>query len=79
VNRSQDGPTTVSIDIGSLGPVRLGESITLSDDDSNATNTLEQPNRVTPSPNQSARIDDNVLTVELPPISWTALRLATGV
>jgi alpha-L-arabinofuranosidase len=79
VNRSQDGPTTVSIDIGSLGPVGLGESIMLSDDDSNATNTLVQPNRVTPSPNQSARIDDNVLTVELPPISWTALRLATRV
>jgi alpha-L-arabinofuranosidase len=79
VNRSQDGPTIVSIDIGSLGPVQLGESITLADDDPNAANTLEQPNRVAPSPDQSARIDDNVLTVELPPISWTALRLATRV
>jgi alpha-L-arabinofuranosidase len=79
VNRGQDASTTVSIDISSLGPVRLGESITLADDDPNATNTLEQPNRVAPSPNQSARIDDNVLSVELPPISWTALRLATGV
>jgi alpha-N-arabinofuranosidase len=53
------------------------ESTTLAEDDSNATNTLEQPNQVAPSPNQSARIDDNVLSVELPPISWTALRLAT--
>jgi alpha-N-arabinofuranosidase len=78
-NRSQDGPTTISIDIGSLGPVRLGDSITLADDDPNATNTLEQPNRVAPWPNQSAGIDNNVLTVELPPISWTALRLDTGV
>jgi alpha-N-arabinofuranosidase len=51
------------------------ESITLAEDDSNATNTFEQRNRVAPSPNQSARIDDNVLTIELPPISWTALRL----
>jgi alpha-L-arabinofuranosidase len=79
VNRSQDAATIVSIDIGSLGAARLAESSTLADDDPNATNTLEQPNRVTPSPNQSARIDDNVLTVELPPISWTALRLVTGV
>ena len=79
VNRSQDAATIVSIDIGSLGSVRVVESITLAEDDSNATNTLAQPNRVAPSPNQSARIDDNVLTVELPPISWTALRLATGV
>jgi alpha-L-arabinofuranosidase len=77
VNRSQDAATIVSIDIGSLGPAHLAESSTLADDDSNATNTLQQPNRVAPSPNQSARIDDNLLTVELPPISWTALRLAT--
>jgi alpha-N-arabinofuranosidase len=75
VNRGQDGSTTVSIDISSPGPVRLGESMTLADDDPNAANTLEQPNRVAPSPNQSARIDDNVLTVELPPISWAALHL----
>jgi alpha-L-arabinofuranosidase len=79
VNRSQDAATIVSIDIGSLGAARLAESSTLADDDPNATNTLEQPNRVAPSPNQSARIDDNVLTVELPPISWTALRLIPGV
>jgi alpha-N-arabinofuranosidase len=79
VNRSQDPATIVSIDIGSLGAARLAECSTLADDDPNATNTLEQPNRVAPSPNQSARIDDNVLTVELPPISWTALRLATRV
>jgi alpha-L-arabinofuranosidase len=79
VNRSLDAPTTVSIDLASLGPVRLAESITLADDDPNAANTLEQPNRVAPSPNQSARIDHNVLTVELPSISWTALRLATRV
>jgi alpha-N-arabinofuranosidase len=79
VNRSLDAPTTVSIDLGSLGPVRLAESITLADDDPNAANTLERPNRVAPSPNQSARIDDNVLTVELPSISWNALRLATRV
>src|SRR5215211_732367 len=31
VHRSQDAATTVSIDIGSVGPVRLGESLTLAD------------------------------------------------
>jgi alpha-N-arabinofuranosidase len=75
VNRSPDAPTTVSIDVSSLGPVQLGESVTLADDDPNAANTLEQPNRAAPSPNQSARIDDNELTVELPSISWAALHL----
>jgi alpha-L-arabinofuranosidase len=75
VNRSQDAPTTVSIDVGSLGSFRLGESLTLADDDPTATNTLEHPDRVAPAPNRSVRIEDGVLTVGLPAISWTALQL----
>ena len=75
VNRSQDAAMTVSIDLGSLGPTRLGESLTLADDDPTATNTLEHQERVAPTPNRSVRIEDGVLTVELPPISWTALQL----
>ena len=66
---------TVSIDLGSLGPTRLGESLTLADGDPTATNTLEHQERVAPTPNRSVRIEDSVLTVELPPISWTALQL----
>jgi alpha-L-arabinofuranosidase len=65
----------VSIDVGSLGSVRLGESLMLADDDPTATNTLEHPDRVAPAPNRSVRIEDGVLTVELPAISWTAPRL----
>jgi alpha-L-arabinofuranosidase len=75
VHRGLDAPATASIDIGSLRPVRLGESITLADDDPTATNTLEHQDRVTPAANQSARIEDGVLTIELPPISWTAVQL----
>ena len=75
VHRGLDAPTTASIDIGSLGPVRLGESITLADDDPTAANSLEHQDRVTPASNRSARIEDGVLTIELPPISWTAVQL----
>ena len=75
VHRSQKAATTVSMDVGSLGAVRLGESLTLADDDPTATNTLEHQERVAPAPNRSVRIEDGVLTVELPPISWTALQL----
>jgi alpha-L-arabinofuranosidase len=75
VNRSQHAATTVSIDVGSLGPVRLGESLTLADDDPTATNTLEHQDRITATPNRSVRIQDGVLTVELPAISWSALQL----
>ena len=75
VHRGLDAPTTASIDVRSLGPVRLGESITLADDDPTATNTIEHQDRVTPASNRSARIEDGVLTIDLPPISWTALQL----
>jgi alpha-N-arabinofuranosidase len=75
LNRSQDAPTTVSLDLGSIDPVRLGESITLADDDPTATNTPEHQNRVIPAPNRSARLENDVLRVELPPISWTVLQL----
>ncbi len=75
VHRGMDAPITVSIDVGSLEPVRLGETTTLADHDPTATNTLQHQQRVVPSPNQSARIASGVLTVDLPPISWTALEL----
>jgi alpha-L-arabinofuranosidase len=66
---------TVSIDVGSLGLIRLGECTTLADDDPNASNTLEYQDRVRPMPNRSARLEEGVFTVELPAISWTALQL----
>jgi alpha-N-arabinofuranosidase len=75
VHRGLNAPTTASIDISSLRPVRLGESITLADDDPTATNSLEHQDRVTPASNRSARIEDGVLTIGLPPISWTAVQL----
>jgi alpha-L-arabinofuranosidase len=75
VNRSQDAPMTVSIEVGSLGLIRLGECTTLADDDPNASNALEYQDHVRPMPNRSAGLEDSVLTVELPAISWTALQL----
>jgi alpha-L-arabinofuranosidase len=75
VNRRQDAATTVSIDVGSLGPVRLAESLTLADDDPTAMNTFEHQDRVAPRPNRSVQIEDGLLTVDMPAISWTALQL----
>jgi alpha-L-arabinofuranosidase len=75
VHRGLQESMTVSIDIGSLGPLWLAETTTLANHDPTATNTLQHQQRVAPIPNQSARIDDGVLTVDIPPISWTALKL----
>jgi alpha-N-arabinofuranosidase len=75
VHRGLEAALTVAIELGSLGAVRLREATTLADHDPTAANTLQHQQRVAPTTNQSARIDDGVLTVDLPPVSWTALQL----
>ncbi|MBA8815135.1 alpha-N-arabinofuranosidase [Microbacterium halimionae] len=75
VNRSTSESIDVTVDISALGDVALQESHTLTDSDVYAKNTLDEPTRVAPQPNDTARISENALTVTLPPVSWTALAL----
>jgi len=64
--------------VRSLGSARVLEAVTLSDSDVYARNTLSDQHRVTPHVNASASLADGVLTVELPPVSWSAIALALG-
>jgi alpha-L-arabinofuranosidase len=75
VNRRQDSPTTVTIDVSHLGEVAITETHTLADDDIYAANTLADQERIAPLPNASARIEAGTLTIELPAVSWTAIAL----
>lgn len=75
VNRSVDEAMTLTIDIAALGSVSVLESHTLADHDIYAKNTLADPERVTPHPNESVSIAQGTLTVTLPAVSWTALAL----
>ena len=77
VHRGQDGPATVTVDVSGLGDTAIDECRTLADDDLDARNTLEQPDRVGLPDNTTARLDGGTLTVELPAVSWTALALRT--
>jgi len=77
VNRAVDSATTVTIDIAALGAVSVVEAVALYDDDIHAANTLESPERVALRP-ISASTTDGTLTIELPPVSWVALRLSAG-
>jgi alpha-N-arabinofuranosidase len=74
VNRSLTETITVTAGIAALGDVRVLESHTLTDDDLNAKNTLEDRERVAPG-EATVSIADGILTVELPPVSWTAVAL----
>jgi alpha-N-arabinofuranosidase len=75
VNRSQDAPTTVTIDVSHFGAVSIVETHTLADEDIYAKNTLDVQERVALHPNETAEIDGGTLTVTLPAVSWTAIAL----
>ncbi|MBO1739542.1 alpha-N-arabinofuranosidase [Leifsonia sp. TF02-11] len=74
VNRSTTDSVTVTADISALGEVGVLESHTLADDDVTAKNTLEDPERVAPRA-AAVSIADGLLSIELPPVSWTAVSL----
>ncbi len=48
---------------------------TLHDDDLDARNTAEQPDRITPRPNTSVRVQGRDVHVALPPVSWSAISI----
>ena len=76
VNRSQTDDATVTIDISALGEVTVLEAQTLNDDtDVYAANTLQEPERVSLRDNKSVAIGTGIVTVTLPPVSWSALSL----
>ena len=78
VNRATDAPTRVTVDARVVGELRLVEAITLSNDDYHWRATMEDSSSVLPASNDSAILVDGALTVILPPISWTMVRLATN-
>ncbi|WP_150307223.1 arabinosylfuranosidase ArfA [Planctomonas psychrotolerans] len=76
VNRSQTESIEVSIDVTELNATSIGEAVSLHDDDVYAKNTLQDQNRVGLKSLDGATLEDGVLTVTLPPVSWSALALA---
>jgi alpha-N-arabinofuranosidase len=75
VNRDLNEAAQVTIDVRGLGSSRIAAAITLADPDVYAKNTFAEQNRVTLSANMSATLADGMLTIELPPTSWTAIAL----
>ena len=75
VNRDLTETARVTIDVRSLGSTEITEAVTLADTDVYAKNTLADQDRVKPAANASAALADGVVTIELPPVSWTAAAL----
>ena len=75
VNRSLTEPITVTVSMASLGNLSVLETHMIADDDVYAINTKDNPERVGLKPNTTAAMEDGVLTVTLPAVSWTAVSL----
>ncbi len=76
VNRAVAEPTTVDVDLAAAGPLRLVEASTLAGTDPYARASADDDTSLAPAPNRSAVLDDATLRIELPPVSWSVLRLA---
>ncbi|WP_372492132.1 arabinosylfuranosidase ArfA [Kineosporia corallincola] len=76
VNRHQEEQVSLAVPLGGFDHAfQVAESWTLSDTDLSATNTVDQPDRVVPVEASGVTVDDGELRLDLPPVSWTAIRL----
>jgi alpha-N-arabinofuranosidase len=74
VNRAAE-PLDLQATLHGLGTPELAEHVVLADDDPQAANTADRPDRVAPRSADGARVADGVLHATLPPRSWNVLRL----
>jgi alpha-N-arabinofuranosidase len=77
VNRSQTEPVLLEVATAAMGPLRFQEGFCVGDPDPRAANTQDDPDRVTPRP-LGGSVEDGVLRIELPPVSWSCARLASS-
>ncbi|WP_141940040.1 arabinosylfuranosidase ArfA [Microbacterium sp. SLBN-154] len=76
VNRHESAAAEVTVELsGALAVLGVAEAVTLHDPDLDAHNSAAFPDRVGPRPNRSLRQQPGALTVSLPPVSWTMVRL----
>jgi alpha-N-arabinofuranosidase len=75
VNRDQSEPMTVDVDVRAMPRISSGEHVALHDDDPDAVNTADAPERVTPRRLNDLKVDDGYAHPVLPPLSWNMIRL----
>ncbi|WP_249998435.1 alpha-N-arabinofuranosidase [Actinoplanes sp. M2I2] len=77
VNRDQHEQMAVDVDVRSLPHLTTGEHLALADDDPEAVNDRDNPDRVTPRRLADPKLDGGRLQVVLPPLSWNLIRLTS--
>jgi alpha-N-arabinofuranosidase len=76
VNRSETEPAVLDLTITGVGDYVAVEHVVLGGDDLHLTNNQRTPERVAPRISTAHRVADHGATAEIPPVSWTMLRLA---
>ena len=76
VNRSTERPLSTNLELRGFPPLQVVERLQLYDDDPAAINSPTNPDRVRAHPGAHVDVTDSSLTLELPPTSWTMVRLA---
>lgn len=77
-NRSTTTAADVRVDLAALGATGIDTAELLWAADPGATNTADAPDTVAPRP-LDAHLDDGVLALRLPPVSWASVRCSTQV
>ena len=75
VNRHETEPAALRVTLPSPWTLRIADHIELGGVSLLDTNSQAMPERVVPHPSTAHRMDDEGLTAQLPPVSWTLLRL----
>jgi alpha-N-arabinofuranosidase len=75
VNRSLTEDVVLDVDLRGFSGLRVAEAVTLSNPDHTWSATADDDTSVLPRTNTSAKVADDRVRAELPPVSWSMLRL----
>jgi alpha-L-arabinofuranosidase len=81
VNRDQHQPCPVAIDLRAVPSFRVARHTYLGDDDPDAANSQDAPDRVVPrtaTGSDGIPVTDGVLRLNLPPLSWNMIRIGSN-
>jgi len=76
VNRNQKESLLLEGDLRSLSSYRVVEHIVMENEDTKASNTAKQPNKVVPHYKGDIKMKNGRLTAVLPKLSWNVIRLS---
>jgi alpha-L-arabinofuranosidase len=67
---------SLDVDLRSTPSLTTATHVAIADDDPDAVNTLQQPDRVQPRRLDDPKLDGGRIQAVLPPLSWNMIRLS---